>query len=306
MVDVIRKGRLSQMHVFDRQGNAALHLKARNEDMFYAGGYAPWTGEARDFNIDWRSYIRSLIELGYDGVGEMGSKPVTREKHVPLDSPYFEGFWDSCEDERFPVLCHVGDVEDFWRESKTPEWAKARGWGYWKGDYPKLEELYTEIENVLERHPRLKIVLCHLLFMSTDLERLGEFFRSHRNANVDLSLGVELLYNISRRRDDWRSFIRRHDDRFFMGTDIGMSTTLRQHIARIWLLRKFVESDEEFFTPDCADDLLTRYDEPFVGLNLPNATLEKIYSTNFRRLWGDRPRKVDVEATIQRRENSLK
>jgi hypothetical protein len=149
LIEVIRDPPLSQVYIFGRGGHPALYLKARYPGKFYAGGYAPWTGDALGLKVDWPSYVSSLIDLGYDGVGEMGSKPVTRDKHTPLDSTYYEGLWESCESEKFPVLCHVGDVEDFWHQELTPEWAKVRGWGYWKDDYPAMEELWTEIENVL-------------------------------------------------------------------------------------------------------------------------------------------------------------
>lgn len=299
LVEIIRKGNLKRMYAFDSRNHPGLYLKARYPGLFYAGGYAPWTGDTdRLADVDWPDYVRSLIELGYDGIGEMGSKPVTHDRHVPLDSGYYEGFWDACESLGFPVLCHVGDVEDFWHEDLTPDWAKVRGWGYWSGDYPSLSELYREIENVLYSHTRLKIALCHFLFLSPHLERATDFLQDHGNANVDLSLGVELMYNISRRRDDWRDFFIKHDDRILLGTDIGMSATSRQHLDRIWLLRNFLESDEEFHTPSTADDLLTRYEEPYMGLKLPRASLEKIYAKNFQRLWGDEPRDANLEAAI--------
>jgi predicted TIM-barrel fold metal-dependent hydrolase len=238
------------------------------------------------------------MELGYDGIGEMGSKPAIRDVHVPLDSPYYRGFWEACEEHRFPVLCHIGDVEDFWHEETTPGWAKERGWGYYRGDYPSLEELYAEIESVLDRHPELPIALCHFLFLSPRLERAEELLETYPNACLDLSLGVELMYNISRRRDDYREFFTRHDTRILFGTDIGMSTTLPQHTARITMIRRFLETGDEFHTPDAADDLLTRYELPYVGLDLPRSSLERIYADNFRRLWGDKPRKVDVDLAL--------
>lgn len=130
LVETITKGNLSQMYAFDSRNHPSLYLKARYPALFYAGGYAPWTGDTAQLaNVDRPSYIRSLIELGYDGIGEMGSKPVTVDKHVSLDSSYYEGLWDTCEELSFPVLCHVGDVEDFWHENLTPDWAKVRGWG---------------------------------------------------------------------------------------------------------------------------------------------------------------------------------
>jgi len=299
LVEAVKGGGLKGMYAFDSSTHAPLYLKARYPGLFYAGGYAPWTGDTdRLPDVDWPSYISSLIKLGYDGIGEMGSKPVTRDRHVPLDSSYYEGFWDSCEALGYPVLCHVGDVEDFWHENLTPDWAKVRGWGYWDGDYPSLSILYGEIENVLDSHPSLKIALCHFLFLSPHIDEAITFLRNHKNANIDLSLGVELMFNISRRRDDWRDFFIRYDDRILFGTDIGMSTTLQQHKDRIWLIRNFLESKEEFHTPDTADDLLTRYEEPYLGLNLPRTSLEKIYYKNFKRLWKRQPTDVNVEAAI--------
>ncbi|NQT08954.1 amidohydrolase family protein, partial [Candidatus Bathyarchaeota archaeon] len=176
--------------------------------------------------------------------------------------------------------------------------AKERGWGYYHGDYPALEELYAEIESVLDRHPELPTVLCHFLFLSPHLERAEEFLEAYPNACLDLSLGVELMYNISRRRDDYREFFIRHDTRILFGTDIGMSTTLPQHLSRITMIRRFLETGDEFHTPDSADDLLTRYKLPYVGLDLPRPSLERIYAGNFKRLWGDEPRKVDVDLAL--------
>jgi predicted TIM-barrel fold metal-dependent hydrolase len=298
--ETIRRGRLSEMHVYGNPDHSALYLKAVNPGFFYAGGYAPWSFEAKMWkSLDWPGYVESLIGLGYDGIGEMGAKPVTRDQHTQLDSPAYEGFWGACEDAGFPVVCHVGDPEEFWSEEKTPVWAKSRGWGYYMGDYPALEELYGEVENFLTRHTRVTVVFPHFLFLSPHMERLGEFFTRHPNAYVDLTPGIELINSISRRRDDWRRFFQRNADRILLGTDIGMSKTVEEHLARIWILRNFLETGEEFYTPDSADELLTRYGEPFIGLDLQRDALERIYAGNFHRLWGAKPKKVDIKATAK-------
>ena len=290
LIEVKESSRVDGMYVFDGPDHPPLKLKSERPNMFYAGAPAPWTGETSPYTVDdWDEYISRLKTMGYDGIGEMGSKTVLRKDHTPLDSDYYKGFWMACENQDFPVLCHIGDVEDFWYEDKTPQWAKVRNWGYYKGDYPKLDELYDEIENVLAGYPMLKIALCHFLFMSPELERTAEFLDKYPNANLDLSLGVELMYNISRRRDDYREFFKQYDDRIIFGTDIGMSKTLPEHQARVWMIRKFLETSDRFHTPDEADDLLTRYELPYIGLDLPDSSLKKIYGGNFKRLWGEKP-----------------
>jgi len=298
MTDIVRKGTLSQIYLSGAE--AGLRLKAKHPDLFYAGGSAPWSGWTSRFpDINWQNYVTSLIEAGFDGVGEMGSKPSTRDRHKPLDGDYYEGFWQACESLGFPVLCHVADPEEFWDENLAPDWAKKRGWVYYGGDYPKKEELYAEMENVLDGHPGLKIVLAHFYFMSADLERASDFLDRHKNANYDLSLGIELMYNISRRRDEWRDFFIKYQDRILFGTDVGTWHTFQSAIDRIWLVRNFLESDAEFFTPPSANTLLTRYKEPFIGLSLPKSALARIYAGNFRRLWGKKPRKVNFEAAMK-------
>jgi len=287
LLETIQASGLEAMYVFSRNDDAPLALKERNPTKFYAGGYAPWSSDTQSFKVDdWDKYIASLKKQGYDGVGEMGSKTALRDKHTPLDSKYYAGFWGACEKQGFPVLCHIGDVEDFWYEDSTPQWAKDRSWGYYRGDYPSLQELYAEIEHVLGEHPDLKITLCHFLFMSPDIDQAEGFLKDYPNANLDLSLGVELIYNISRKREEYRDFFKRYDDRILFGTDIGMSTILDEHLARIWLIRNFLETAEEFYTLPEADKLLTRYDKPYIGLDLPRNSLEKIYSANFKRFWG--------------------
>ncbi len=293
-IEIIKEGRLSGMCVTG--GDAGLYLKARYPTLFYAGGFVPWSGGTSSLpNVNWDAYIATLKKLGYEGIGEMGNKPVLRNKHTPLDSDYYKGFWDACESQDFPVLCHVADPEEFWDEKLAPDWAKKQGWVYYLDDYPKKEELYGEMENVLNAHPDLRVVLCHFYFISGDLEAAEDFLSRHRNAGFDLTLGIELMYNISVRRDDWRAFFVKHQNRIFFGTDIAPWQTIQEAVDRIWLIRNFLESDEEFYTPPTADKLLTKYEKPFVGLKLPKEAVRKILAGNFQRLWGKKPQKVNKE-----------
>ena len=127
--------------------------------------------------------------------------------------------------------------------------------------------------------------------VSGHLERLPNLY-------YDICARIPVMGSNLRRAAHSRSFLMEFQDRILFGTDIGMSTTLPQHVTRVSLIRRFLETGEEFHTPESADDLLTRYPEPYNGLDLPRGTLEKIYAGNFWRLWGSKPRGVDLETAI--------
>ncbi len=276
------------------------YLKAKHAGRFYDGGEVPWSSTEVPWSSigadvpDWREYLDGLMACGIDGIGEMGSKPALKEKFRPLSDDFYKDFWRYCESHQVPVLCHVADPEEFWDEASAPQWAKDRGWVYYGGEFPKKEELYSDLESILCHYPDISMVLAHFYFLSADLERSTDFLDKHPKVSFDLTPGIELLYNISRKRDQWREFFIAYQDRILFGTDICDWQKSKAALDRIWVLRNFLESDEEFFTPRTADHLMTRYTEPFIGLALPGEVLKKIYAGNFQRIFGKQPRPVDT------------
>ena len=83
-----------------------------------------------------------------------------------------------------------------------------------------------------------------------------------------------------------------------------MSKTVEEHLARVWMLRAFLEKVDDFYTPDEADELLTRYEEPFAGLDFAQGCTGEIYSGNLCRLWGRKPSEVDVGAAASAAEKA--
>ena len=74
-----------------------------------------------------------------------------------------------------PVAWHVNDPEEFWEPEKLPAWARERKWGYGPEDVQK-EQLYAEVDEVLDRHPDLNIIFAHFYFLSADLPRASDFW----------------------------------------------------------------------------------------------------------------------------------
>jgi predicted TIM-barrel fold metal-dependent hydrolase len=237
-----------------------------------------------------------LADLGADGVKLLDSKPTSR-KHmdVPIDGDCYRGLFNRLEERGLPVLWHVADPEEFWDPQRTPGWAAERGWGYDESFVPK-ERLYAEVEAVLERHPRLKVIFPHFYFLSADLERAERFLADHPNVHLDLAPGIELFYNLSKNPALSREFFVDHADRILFGTDTGMTPRLPPETcrARVELVARFLETADEYRLPPEADFLLGPPEDGMVrGIDLPEDVLERICRANFERIAGGAPRQLD-------------
>jgi predicted TIM-barrel fold metal-dependent hydrolase len=198
-----------------------------------------------------------------------------------------------------PIVWHVNDPEEFWDPERIPGWAKERGWGYGPEDVSK-EQLYAEVDEVLERYPRLNVTFAHFYFLSADLERAGRFFDAHPTVRLDLAPGIEMLYNLSRDVDASRKFFTQYADRIVFGTDLFSRLTVAEGRARAGIVFRWLESDDSFRVPEEADFLLGPPEDGLIrGMALPDEVLKRIYHDNFVRAVSAEPKELDVGAAIE-------
>jgi hypothetical protein len=244
--------------------------------------------------------VDMLRETGADGIKMLENKPTTRKiLDIPVDSDYFDPFFARMEACQFPLLWHVADPETFWDPQTLPAWAKERGWGYDDSHVAK-EKLYAEVENVLQRYPRLRIIFAHFYFLSADLPRAARLLDRYSGVSLDLTPGIELLYNLSVNTDATRDFFIKYADRILFGTDVADSLTLEESILRCDLLKRWLDSDETYRVPAGADMLLGPPEDGLIrGLALPEEVLAAILRDNFVKLIGEKPAPLNRAAAIQ-------
>ncbi|MFA9454325.1 MAG: amidohydrolase family protein [Candidatus Aminicenantaceae bacterium] len=281
---------------------AGFVLKARHPDRFYLLAGLEHAGllYGADAALSPAEQVDLLHALGTDGIKLLASKPTGRKRlGVPVDGPYFEPFFTSCEALSMPLLWHVADPEEFWEPNRLPPWARKQGWGY-DASYASKEDLYREIETVLDRHPGLRVVLPHFYFLSARLDRAAAFLESFPGAHFDLAPGIELYYNLSRDVDRSRDFFTRFSDRILFGTDILSEHSITEARYRTGIVFRFLSGDEAFLVPDGADFLLGPPEDGVIrGLNLPDEALHNILQGNFHRIYGASPRSLDVPLARQ-------
>jgi predicted TIM-barrel fold metal-dependent hydrolase len=242
----------------------------------------------------------AFAAMGCDGIKMIEGKPTARQQmDVPVTDPYFAEYWARVEELGTPIVWHVNDPEEFWDADLMPQWARKQGWGYGPGDVQK-EALYTEVDEVLARHPRLRIAFAHFYFLSADLPRAARCLDEHPTVCFDLAPGVEMLYNISRDPEAGREFFTRYSDRILFGTDLMSGLSIPQAEVRAGIVFRWLESEDEFRMPPEADFLLGPPEDGLArGMSLPDDVLSRIYGGNLARLAGAEPRPLDTDLAAE-------
>ncbi len=275
-----------------------LYAKARHPEKIYLFAGLDYSAIAKDVDHRWTyslaRQIDRLAAMGCDGIKMLNGKPNYRQSSgLALDCVVYDDYFARLEERGFPVLWHVNDPEEFWNPEQAPEWAKGPGWLYDERS-PSKESIYQECERVLEKHPKLNVIFAHFYFLSDDLPRAAALLDRYPRVSFDLAPGIEMLHNFTKRPEEARDFFLRYQDRIVFGTDFGPGG----RDSRLWVVRNFLETDEQFHVP--TDERLFWPDHRTMirGLALPEEVLRKIYAENFRRQVSPAPQPLDRELVL--------
>lgn len=239
-------------------------------------------------DMDPLTQYHELMEIGFDGIKMLEGKPsVYKWVQLPLCDSFYDPFFDQAEKDKTHILAHINDPADFWDPDKTSEEHKAKGWYYGGGDHIHYDEMYAQIDTLLESHPRLHLTLAHFYFRSESPEVLEEMFRRYPNLGVDLTPGGEMYLGFRKRPEYFRDFFIRYADRIQFGTDGECPAYMK---AMEWLadrVFRFVATDDEV---EAWGEGTTK------GLGLPGDAADKILAGNFLRHVGERPREINKAA----------
>lgn len=252
-------------------------------------------------------YTEHILAAGCDGIKLLEGKPQMRKTHpIPdFDAPCWEAFWAYAEENAVPILWHVNDPESHWSPDVS-EWVKKQGWWY-DESFINNEVQYAQVLNVLEKHPKLKVVFAHFFFLSAQLERLDGILQRYPNVMVDLTPGIEMYENFSANYENAKAFFEKYHDRIAYGTDIGGRCILtnegdrfneKENFRRPEIVREFLMMDGEDVIEADGNFLHDRAPFTMRGLGLQGERLEEILSGNIRRFIGGEPREVDCEEAL--------
>ena len=208
-------------------------------------------------------------------------------KFIMIDDTLLRPVIDFIISRNLPITGHLGEPRNCWLPlsemtirgdssyfSENPQYHM-----FMNPEYPSYEDQINAVEKMLEQHPDLKFIGCHLGSLEWDVDELAKRLDKFPNMAVDMAARIcHLQYQSARDRKKVRDFCIKYQDRLLYGTDLGdnggsSAEDLAKQMNETWL------DDWNYFA---TKDKMTsaEFNGNFEGLQLPKAVINKIYREN--------------------------
>ncbi len=203
---------------------------------------------------------------------------------ILIDDPRFDPIFDFIANNKKTVIAHIGEPKNCWLPldsmtvnndklyfSEHPQYHM-----YLHPEYPSYEQLVASRDNLLARHPDLKLVGAHLGSLEWSVDELA--MRLDQFPNLAVDMAARVCHFQVQDREKVRKFIIMYQDRLLYATDLVLSEKDDFEERKTWLEREW-RSDWSYFAT--GDSLQSPYvNGSFRGLKLDKDILRKIYYTN--------------------------
>jgi hypothetical protein len=209
------------------------------------------------------------------GMGIRGKSGTYLLPDHPALAPVFEFIQKSGK----TLIAHIAEPDGAWLplDNKNPEigyYGKHPEWSmYGRAGVPPKDTILQARDRMLEQHPKLRVVGCHL---GSDEEHWGRLAkRLDRYPNFAVDMAARLRYFVRGDHDEARQFLTKYQDRVLYGTDFTLPPSDDAQAAR--QLHETHEWDWKFLS---TRDELTYRGQSTRGLGLPEGVLKKIFREN--------------------------
>ncbi|MBN2287720.1 MAG: amidohydrolase family protein [Candidatus Glassbacteria bacterium] len=206
---------------------------------------------------------------------------------VMIDDPRFDPVFEYIESRGKTLVAHIGEPRNCWLPLDSMTVNNDRAYfaenpqyhAYLHPEIPYYWEHIRARDRVLEKHPGLRMVGCHLGSLEFDVDELARRFDKYPNFAVDLA--ARICHLQVQDRDKVRDFCIKYQDRLLYGTDLAVdSTCVGSGMTRaLELIEATYSRDYQYFATD--DEMeVPEVNGKFHGLALPAAVLKKIFYGN--------------------------
>ena len=153
----------------------ALLKATRPGGVYWFAGLQHGPPAVEEASPDFAGQLRRMREMGCDGVKFLEGKPtIYKDLGKPLTDARYDEFYAEMAQQGIPLLFHVADPSSNWDATRVSQATKDRGWFYGDGTFPTREELYGQVDTILDRFSGLKVILAHFYFVEDDISRADE------------------------------------------------------------------------------------------------------------------------------------
>jgi predicted TIM-barrel fold metal-dependent hydrolase len=200
--------------------------------------------------------------------------------YVLPDDPVFAPLFTALAERGTTVYTHLAEPIAAWQplDPQSPDYGYYKNNPAWyvhgRPGVPSKEAILAARDRLLEAHPRLRVVGCHLGSMEEDVDDIAR--RLDRYPNFAVDTAARVVHLMRQPREKVRDFLIRYQDRVLYGTDIGMipgedaaavARKLEERYARDW----------DYFA---TTRTITDEGRTITGLALPEPVLRKLFRDN--------------------------
>ena len=206
---------------------------------------------------------------------------------LQMDDPIFDPIYEMMADEGFTLMVHIAEPMGCWQplgpeNAYTKYYSSAPQWYmYGRTDYPNHDEIIAARDNVLARHPKMRMVGAHLGSLEYDVDEMAKRFERYPNFAVDTS-GPARITDLGRQdRGKVRAFFIKYADRIMYGSDRvtygSLSEMSEADRQKSWDdFQDALQIGKDFY---CTDKAMSLRGFDFVGLALPEDVQTKLFCT---------------------------
>jgi hypothetical protein len=208
-------------------------------------------------------------------------------KFIMVDDPAIQPVIDFIISRDIPITGHLGEPRNCWLPldkmtvsgdsnyfAQNPQYHM-----FLHPEDPSYEDQINARDHMLEMHPDLKFIGCHLGSLEWDVAELAKRLDKFPNMAVDMAARIcHLQYQSAKDRKRVRDFCIKYQDRLLYGTDLSVSEAdnygdISKEVHKIWL------DDWKYFTSK--DEMTSdQFKGKFEGLQLPKEVVNKIFREN--------------------------
>jgi hypothetical protein len=261
-----------------------LHAKENHSDRFVFAKYLSLTDIAH-YNVD--SVIEDIARTKDEGysLAKTWFGPRWRDyiEDVPadfrIDSPKLAPIFQALEDNDLPFLLHIADPDTYFQLHYQDA-----------SKYGTKEEHLSQLETVLETHPRVRFQIPHFGAQPEihRLANLGSWLDRFPNVMIDTASSRWMARELSKDVDKTRSFLMKYSDRILFGTDLATYRENMEYFGARYSAQRLLWETTVRGEPLPFEDADTKDSGGTVinGLNLSLSVLKKLYWENAVRIYG--------------------